>query len=1149
MKTKAIVYLFVVVVVCGITACSDDDLMIPSELQQDRIECEDNGVMTRAEAIQLVLSHGIGYGYNGVEGEYCNVMDVRSQVLDPEAIRKMGIDFRTAEVLSPQIEYSSQIGYSLHELLQKLYFGGGLNAEAVVVFKGSVRGTLQLYTKSKTSSFYCRTSARISGFNAWVDAPSVSAVVSEHPEVLTKNFRSAIERLGKEPTKIQMDSLIKRYGTHVVTKCQMGGRLDLDIRLEKDSVGTLEQQKAVADVSLLSLYDHSNMSDNDYRDLKIINSGDSRLTVRGGDSKELDFSIFNFKWGESGASLDAIGKWMESIGVTEDKRQNLELVDMVMTPIWEFIPDERVAEMLEAHITGSAELMLDLYGYQNYVNTSFSMPTLNTYQGQVIMENRTKNVYNIMAGGRYVATYCREWVNAIDVHEPVWVAYPIYNQQVNTATGLCIHNGKAYRVGWRFGEYHVEEIGDTDSEMVYTTMGYLYSEPTDGINYLESQSCIGYEWPYSINKDGSLNTGKPIYLPYKQNDDFYLLEMDGTEQTGELGGLPNWGYNGTRMVRNKEYYYYCNLKEVEYVEGNAQVWEYIDLRGLTEDIVITKDVTVSHTTSHKLTVADGVTLTLDNAVINNQIKCEGNAVVVLADGSTNSVTANGVPAIEAGKRGTTLTINGTSRGTLTANSSDAVAIGAANGNSCGSIVVNGGVISATGGMLCAGIGSGSNSSCENISITDGKVTAKGGGMYGSGIGSGVDGSCGSIFISGGTIDATGGYSSSGIGSGWCGSCNNIQIVGGKIKVTGGVVGGSGIGCGESGSCNIIEISGGNIYARGRQGGAGIGSGKKGNCKSIYIHNGVEEVIAVAKETDDTEAIGIGNGGIVYIESEANVKMLKHLELNKLTADVTLSKHFLLSGTTSHAVTVDNANIILENVHINNQLYCLGNVEIRLEDGTNNSIVYSVEKEPGIKIGFQGSLKIRGSTGKLAVQAKGTGIGSGLEEIGGEILIEGGNITVVAESKGYAGIGTGNKAACNDIVISGGIVNVTGGEEAAAIGSGADGACGYICIKGGTVIANGGKKAVGIGSGCRSYCADITITGGNVKATGLDGGAGIGSSSDNSHCGKIIIRNSVEEVIAIVKGNDKIDPIGSGIGGSTNGGVTIDKDANVKTYYE
>ena len=1184
MKTKAIVCLFAVVVVCGITACSDNDLMIPSELQQDGIECEDNGVMTRAEAIQLVLSHGIGYGYNGVEGEFCNVMDVRSQVLDPEAIRKIGIDFRTAEVLSPQIEYSSQIGYSLHELLQKLYFGGGLNAEAVVVFKGSVRGTLQLYTKSKTSSFYCRTSARISGFNAWVDAPSVSAVVNEHPQVLTKNFRSAVERLGKEPTKNQMDSLIKRYGTHVVTKCQMGGRLDLDIRLEKDSVGTLEQQNAVVDVSLLSLYDHSDMGDNDYRDLKIINSGDSRLTVRGGDSRELDFSIFNFKWGESGASLDVIGKWMESIGVTEDKRQNLELVDMVMTPIWEFIPDEHVAEMLEAHIAGSAELMLDLYGYQNYVNTSFSTPTLKTYQGQAIMENRAKNAYNILAGGRYVATYCREWVDIIDVNEPVWVAYPIYNQQVNTTTGLCIHKGKAYRVGWRFGEYFVEEIGNTDSKTIYMSMGYLYPEATDGINYLESQSCIGYEWPYSINKDGNLNTDKPIYLPYKQNNDFYLLKMDGTEQTGELGGLPNWEYDGTRMVRNKEYYYYCNLKEVNYVEENTQVWEYIDLRRLTEDIVITKDVTVSHTTSHKLTIADGVTLTLNNAVINNQIKCEGNAVIELADGSKNSVTATDVPAIELGEKGTTLIIYGTDKSSLTVKSSDAAGIGSAFAKACGSIAIYGGVITATGG-----------------------------------------------------------YQSAGIGSSRLGKCENIDIFGGMVCATGGKSGGAGIGSGAYASCGDIEISRAYVYAKGRQGGMGIGDGNIGRCGYIRIYDNVAEVVAVACDFDSPSSIA-SHLEAVKIRDGANVKDVVHVNLDQQTSDIILERHCLLSGTTNHKVTIKGvADVFMEDAHVKNQLCCSGDITIRLEDGTCNSVECGDDDEPGIKVDMLCKLRIKGEAGRLSVKSKGTGIGGKSQDVGGDVTIESGEVNIVAEGEGCAGIGAGKAGACNDIVISGGTITVIGGEEAAAIGSGARSACGYIKIYGGKVIANTGVKGAAIGTGSGSYCADITITGGIVNATGgtygagigggadglcgninisggdiiaqggdgndeqgggvgigggyncekinissgkiiaiggikggagigsgsganhicgkisltggyiqalgHDGGAGIGSSNDNSSCGDIVIRNTVDEVSAIAKRGMNAQAIGAGANGSTSGRITIDEDANVVIDYE
>lgn len=1117
MKSKQLFCLLFTVAICGFIACSDDELVISDEMLHEDVY---EGPMTRAEAIELILSQGIGYGYNGVEGEFCNVMDVRSQVLNPEGIRNAGIEITMAKVQSPHVEYSAKMGYSLHELIQNLYFGVGVNAEASVVFKGSVRGTLQLYTKSKTSSFYCHTSARISGFNAWVDAPSVGAEVNKYPEVLTKNFRSAVARLGKEPTKMQMDSLIKQYGTHVVTRCQMGGRLDLDIRLEKDSIGTLEQQNAVAEVSLLSLYDHSNLSENDYRDLKIINSGDSHLTVRGGDTRELDFSVFNFKWGENNAKMDAIGKWMGTIGITEDQQQYLELIDMQMTPIWRFVPNKQVAKMLEAHILGTADVLLDIYGYQNFVNTAFPIPTLNAYQGQMIMDNRVKNIYNILAGGRYVATYCREWVEAIDINEPVWVAYPIYNQQVNTSTGLCIHNGKAYRVGWRFGEYLVEEIGETDSRMVYMSMGYLYPEPTDGLDYLESRLCIGYEWPSSIDKDGKLNTNQPIYLPYKQNDDFYLLAMDGTEQTGELKGLPNWKFDGKRMVRSKDYYYYCNLKEIKYVENNTEVEEYIDLRGLTGDIVITKDATVSHATSHKITVADGVTLTLDNANINNQVKCEGNATIVLADRSVNSITAQNAPGIEAGGEGTTLTIDGTGNGSLAVKSSNAAGIGSGNNANCGSIVINGGEISSIGGIGGAGIGCGEGGSCEAV-----------------------------------------------------------EIFNGIIKAVGGDGGGAGIGSGKDARCINIDIKGGKILARGLQGGAGIGGGKSGSCDSVCISKGVEEIFAIG----DSEVKAIDNGNSLFneliIESGANVRMLEYVDLNRLIKDITLTKHSYLSGTTPYKVNVeDGVDVILASAHINNQLCCFGNVSVWLEDGTTNSVICDEENKAAIMAGYYGlfedgtsssfiysinseenpsgilkcwgTLKIKGYRGTLIVESKAAGIGASSERIGGYVFIEGGIISVVAKGKGCAGIGTGNRSMINDIVISGGQLNVVGGEEASAIGSGLEGACGNITVEGGRLVASGGEKAAGIGAGCNNgYCGNITITGGSVRAVGLDGGAGIGSSCDSSHCGKIVITNSVDEVVAVAKGCKEAEPIGAGANGSTSDLVTIDKDANVKVYHE
>ena len=515
-------------------ACSD-------WLQMDEQEhhFEDNDLapykMTRAEAMNLILSHGVGYGYNGIDGEECNVPDVRSQVLEPTAIINAGIKVDINKINDNETHFSSKVGFSLNELLEKVYFGGNGNAEVAILFKGSIRGTLMLYSQKKINSFYCTANAYKNGFYSMIDGPSVSAAIDTHPELLTKNFRNAIARLGKNPTKMQMDSLISRYGTHVVTKCTLGGMMQLDVRLEKDSIVSFSQQKAIGEVALMSLFNHDNQSSNEEYDLKIINSGDSRLTVRGGDSRKLEQTLMNFNWGRDAIKPQDINDWLESIGTDEDKRQTLEMTGMEMMPIWEFIPDPDVARQLEAHITGNSQLMFDLYGYQNFVNTSFTAcPYLKSHDDEwsfcindkVVQTSIEKNSYNIEAGGRYVASLFYELIPEIDTNNPVWVAYPIYQQQINISTGLCIHNGKAYRVGWRFGEMVVTPIqteGVTDR--IYMTGGYLYPLPTQGIDYEDSRIIAGYEWPGSIKTDGTLDTGKPLYITYKENDRFFLTDI------------------------------------------------------------------------------------------------------------------------------------------------------------------------------------------------------------------------------------------------------------------------------------------------------------------------------------------------------------------------------------------------------------------------------------------------------------------------------------------------------------------------------------------------------------------------------------------------------------------------------------------------
>ncbi|MBP5796789.1 MAG: InlB B-repeat-containing protein [Bacteroidales bacterium] len=294
-------------------------------------------------------------------------------------------------------------------------------------------------------------------------------------------------------------------------------------------------------------------------------------------------------------------------------------------------------------------------------------------------------------------------------------------------------------------------------------------------------------------------------------------------------------------------------------------------------------------------IADGATVTFSGVDItsileddNHQwpgITCLGDAIIVLAEGMTNSVKG-GIdnPGIYV-PQGHTLTLQGS--GTLNATGGyRGAGIGSGWSSSCGNITISGGNVTAIGGQYAAGIGSGRSSSCGTVTISGGNVTAIGGqyaagigsgysysscgnitinggivnatgGELAAGIGSGRASSCGNITIRGGTITATGGYRGAGIGSGWPSSCDNIAISGGTVTATGGD-NAAGIGSGCNSSCGNITISGGTVTATGGDNAAGIGSGYwHSSCGDIIITNGVTRVIATAGQ-DYNNAIGAGN---------------------------------------------------------------------------------------------------------------------------------------------------------------------------------------------------------------------------------------------------------------------------------------------------
>ena len=277
----------------------------------------------------------------------------------------------------------------------------------------------------------------------------------------------------------------------------------------------------------------------------------------------------------------------------------------------------------------------------------------------------------------------------------------------------------------------------------------------------------------------------------------------------------------------------------------------VDLSTVTADTTVADGYTITGMLANnvKISIADGATVTLKDVTINGTegesykwagLTCAGGATITLEGTNTVKGFWKYYPGVFVPK-GKTLTIKGS--GSLAANSNgygagiggcyavDSSSHISKEEGSCGTIVIEGGTITATGGMS-AGIGCSYGSDCDGVTIKGGTVTATGGTMA-AGIGSGDSNSvCGPISISGGTVTAKGGEYAAGIGSAQTeSSCGDILISGGTVTATGGV------------------------YAAG----VGTGKGSFSKCGAITVTDGVTKFTAT-KGDDNADSVGLGKNG-------------------------------------------------------------------------------------------------------------------------------------------------------------------------------------------------------------------------------------------------------------------------------------------------
>ena len=229
----------------------------------------------------------------------------------------------------------------------------------------------------------------------------------------------------------------------------------------------------------------------------------------------------------------------------------------------------------------------------------------------------------------------------------------------------------------------------------------------------------------------------------------------------------------------------------------------------------------------------------------------------------------------------------------------------------------------------------------------------------------------------------------------------------------------------------------------------------------YAASDVSDGTNTLTATDGVYSVTIGTSDITI---SATIERNSPIDLSGAPGDFAVINNDVLIGSTSHTVTIANgAGITLSDATITGGIVCEGTATITLV-GTNS--VSGATNKAGIQIGGSGTtLTIRGE-GSLTANGGAQSAGIGLSRawdpagdvIGGDIVIEGGDITANGGSQWGAGIGTG-------------VIYGNGSAKTARIGN--------ITIKGGSVKATGGTDANGIGtgytySGCTNAIGTVTI---------------------------------------------------------------------------
>ena len=578
---------FLYIYILGIAAlmavgCSEETVL--DDLAVESVESGSNVPFqwTRAEDVEtrkaFLRNFGVGYSYNAVRGAYCNWKDIRCQVINRAALDDYARNGQVYWVSRQTEDISStqKMNYSLHDYVQSMR----LDTKETIdlgLYNKEKRKRQDVMEEGLHEQYYFSIEERIIVGDQYIQPAEIMEQVrySHDKTLLTQSFQDAVEHLAwADPTDIAVvDSFVNVWGTHVIVRSWLGATLRLEVQNESWRYTDEVSEQEFTTEQIMHAYNHRKDSRHEDERYNWLKSSKLYVEARGGDQSKMDDILgVTYYDGTREINLDGIADWRMSVHFdpANEEESNVEMVNMSVVPIWDFIEYPHVQRMVQAAVMQDVTLQQELLDDRNFFSAKFPIvynsATCQYHESSKKWTEITRldtekapMVVNIVSGGRYVATVCHENIGG----QWFWVAYPIYEGKVKLGCGLGVRqDNQVFNVRWVNGVLQMEQRSDTPGTDFYINGGELQLTPQEGIKYTESKALPYIELAGGVTPDGGYSS-----YPYSVTRDgakFVLKLTNDSKPTNIVG----WTYDTTERgcsiyKRNDNYVYIYNQNELK----------------------------------------------------------------------------------------------------------------------------------------------------------------------------------------------------------------------------------------------------------------------------------------------------------------------------------------------------------------------------------------------------------------------------------------------------------------------------------------------------------------------------------------------------------------------------------------------------------